>query len=122
MEATNIIDKIKITKKLLGKSNITEGNKYLIKISYNGKNCYMIYNDNYKNDSTKKDILFAFVSDARVFADYGDNLDYFASCFGYNDYNEARQVYFGCKRQLKKYNRLFDFMEQEELEDLLQDY
>lgn len=119
--AKKILENTKTTKTLLGKSTMTSGNKYQVKINYNGKNCYMVYNDNFYNNSTKEDFLYCLMSDALAYTNCYNFADFMAE-FGYSREAEAKKAYNGCKRQYIKYNKLFNNAEQKELENYFSNY
>lgn len=118
----DILDKIKTTKSRLGKSKMTSGDKFKVKISYNGKSCYMTFHDNFKNKSDKKDFICSLLLDSNAYEyDTRDLYDFMAN-FGYTDEKQARKIYNACKRQAQKVNYLFTKQEQEKLQELLMDY
>lgn len=116
-----ILEKIKTTKTLLGKSQITSGNKYKVKISYNGKSVYMIFHDNFKNGSDKKDFVYSLMQDANAYRDCYNFAD-FMNNFNYTEEKEVQKIYNACRRQSQKFDKLFTEEEQEELQELLADY
>lgn len=116
-----IIDNIKVYKKLLGKSKMTAGNKYQIKMTYKGKNIYFIYNDNIENNSKKIDILYCILMDATAYTNCYNFADFMAE-FGYDKEAEAKKVYNGCKRNYNKLTTLFTDAEVEDLEAWFTNY
>lgn len=117
----DILEKIKTTKSRLGKSDCTSGNKFKVKISYNGKNCYMVYHDNFKNKSNKKDFIYSLLLDSDAYNNTTDLYDFMAE-FGYDDKKQASKIYNACKMQSLKFNKLFTQKEQAEIRELLADY
>ena len=117
----NILDLIKVSKKYLGKSNLTSGNKYEITLAYMNKQISFDYHDNYKNESNIKDFLYSLMLDTSSYENCGTIYE-FAREFGYKDFKQATKIYNACKKQYEKLNKLFNKQEQEELQELLQDY
>lgn len=118
----DILKKIKTTKTRLGKSEMTSGDKFKVKITYNGKSCYMTFHDNFKNKSDKKDFICCLLLDANAYEeDTRDSYDFMVN-FGYTDEKEAKAIYNACKRQAQKVNYLFTEQEKEKLQELLMDY
>lgn len=117
----NILTEIKTTKKLLGKSQMTTGNKYQIKITYKNNSCYMIYNDNFYNSSKKEDFIYCLMLDALAYIDSNENYNNFCEMFGY-DAGQGMAVFNGCKRQYIKYNKLFNEAEQKQLNIIFASY
>lgn len=118
----NILDLIKVSKKDLGKSEMTSGNKYKITMAYMGKQVVFDFHDNYQNTSDKKDFLWALMSDSQAYSSCRDIKD-FCDLYGYGNEN-ARDVidtFNACKEQFEKYNKLFNEQEQQEIENLLAD-
>ena len=112
----NILEKIKTTKTRLGKSEMTFGDKFKIKITYNGKSCDMTFHDNFENKSDKNDFIYSMLLDADV------NLADFMANYGYENEKKAKAIYNACRIQARKVNKLFTEEEQEELQGLLADY
>lgn len=116
-----MLEKIKCTKTVLGKSAMTSGNAYRITLSYNGKRCSFTFNDNFKNESNKNDFINALECDAYAYASTRD-LKSFMIEYGYNDYIEAKRAFDECKKQYDRFNKLFTKEEQnkiiEELDEL----
>lgn len=101
---------IKCKRKYIGKSTLTSGNSYKIVLSYKGKWCAFIFNDNFKNESSKKDFLYCLVLDAQAY-DNARGLDDFMHTFGYTDEKEARGAYRACKVQSVRLHSLFNEQE-----------
>ena len=118
-----LLNQIKCTKTYTGKSNMTSGNSYRITLTYKGRKCSFIFNDNYLNESGKKDLVQCLLMDAEAYNNARDFED-FALEFGYNaDSIQAYKIYKACKKQAEKVSRLFTskeieqlFMEVEELD------
>lgn len=110
-----ILDKINVTKKLIGKSEMTSGNAYRVTISYNGKRVWFIFNDNYMNDADKKELVECLWLDATAY-EYNQDLGDFINEFGYNDDIKAGiSAYNGCKKQYERFNKLFTKLEQNQI-------
>ena len=101
-----ILEKIRTTKTYQGKSEMTSGNAYKVRIYYNGKYCQMVFHDNYQNKSDKNDFLYSLLMDADAYNNTMD-LDDFASAYGYEKNSECIRAYKACKAQAKKVERLF---------------
>lgn len=106
-----MLEKIKCTKTVLGKSAMTSGDAYRITLSHNGEKCSFIFNDNFLNKASKNDFINALECDAYAYASTQD-LTAFVLEFGYKNYNEAKKAYDACKKQYDKFNRLFTKEEQ----------
>lgn len=115
-----LIEQIKSTKSNQGKSQMTSGNKYQVRLSYNGKSISMVFNDNYLNKSTTKDFLWALMIDAQS---YENNPFYMDFCkeFGYDDVYEckAKKAFKGCQNASIKIHKLFT---EEEIEQLYNEF
>lgn len=117
-----ILDEIKTSKRYLGKSEMTSGNKYEVRITYKNKTIYEVFNDNYENKSDKKEFIYALLSDADAYNN-ARNLADFILEYGYEeDEKEAKRVYNACKRQAEKIEKLFTKDEQEELKEIFENY
>ena len=117
----DILEKIKTNKIRLGKSEMTSGDKFKVKITYNGKSCYMVYHDNFKNKSDKKDFIYSLMLDADAYNNT-TNLYDFMTEYGYENEKQANKIYNACKRQSLKFDKLFTNDEQAEIQKLLADY
>ena len=108
-----LLDRVICLKKDLGKSEMTSGNAYEISVFY--KRCKVqrqikfVFNDNFKNASTKRDWLYALVLDAQSYEQAHDEND-FAFMFGYGPCatKESRRIYKACKKQYKLLHWLFN--------------
>lgn len=115
-----IIDKVKVTKSYIGKSEMTSGNAYRVTMAYNGKRVWFVFNDNYLNESDKKDFIECLISDAFSY-EYCKSLNEFITEFGYEEQVEQGiKAYNGCKKQNDRLKKLFSSREvtylQKELE------
>ena len=108
-----VLEKIKVKKTLIGKSQMTSGNAYRVTLTYNGKKCSMVFNDNYRNGSDIKDFIYSLLLDAAGY----DNVESFMREFGYKEYSQGKKIYNACKRQYEKLTRLFNEEEINELEE-----
>lgn len=109
-----MLEKIKCTKTVLGKSATTSGNAYRITLSHNGKKCSFVFNDNFRNASNKNDFINALECDAYAYESTKD-LTAFALEYGYNDYMEAKKAFEECKKQYNRFNKLFTKEEQKQI-------
>lgn len=106
-----IIDKVKVTKSYIGKSEMTSGNAYRITMAYNGKRVWFIFNDNYLNNSNKKDWLECLLLDSYSY-ECNKNLTSFILEFGYEECVEKGiKAYNGCKKQSDRLHKLFNKLE-----------
>lgn len=122
MEKTNeLLENIKTTKIYLNKSKETSGDKFQIKMTYKNKTIYFVFNDNYLNESGKKDFLNALYLDALSYEEAQDLCEFMRS-FGYEEEKEANKIYNACKKQHKKFNKLFDLQEQQQIAKILENY
>lgn len=117
----DILEKIKTTKTYLNKSKKTSGNKFKIKMTYKNKTIYFIFNDNYLNDSDKKDFLNALYMDSLSYEE-SQNIYEFMRNFGYEEEKEANKIYNACKKQYEKFNKLFNLQEQQKISKILENY
>lgn len=116
-----MLEKIKCKKTLIGKSSITSGNAYRVTLSYNGKKCSFIFNDNYLNESNINDFVYSLLSDSG-FYESCINFDDFCCLLGYdNDSIIALNIYKSCKKQAEKVKRLFTIEEVERLNNELEE-
>lgn len=108
-----------LKKKDEGKSSLTSGEKWRFYIRYEDstrkKDFSIIFNDNYYNNASVRDVVLCSFMDA--FA-YLDNSDYvsFSREFGYEDIKEAKRIYEACEKQYKRFENIFTI---EEMRDLL---
>lgn len=111
-----MLEKIKCTKIVLGKSTITSGDAYRITLSHNGKRCSFIFNDNFRNESNKIDFINALECDSNAY-ESTKNLNSFMVEFSYSykNYTEAKKAFDECKKQYERFNKLFTPSEQEQL-------
>lgn len=115
-----ILEKIRTTKSYKGKSEMTSGNAYTVRVYYNGKYCQMTFHDNIYNKSDKNDFLYSLLMDADAYNNSRDMAD-FADEYGYDDIRKCLKAYNGCKSQAEKVKRLFTDEEVEHLWDELQE-
>ena len=102
-----MLEKIKCKKTLIGKSQMCSGNAYRITLTYNGKKCGFVFNDNYFNKSNKVDFIYCLLSDGDCYKNSRDFND-FCYMFGYdNNSIESLNIYKACKKQYEKVKRLF---------------
>ena len=116
----SIIEKIRTTKSYKGKSEMTSGNAYTVRVYYNGKYCQMVFHDNIYNKSDKNDFIYCLLMDADAYNNSRD-LDDFADEFGYENIHECTAAYKACKAQAEKVKRLFTEQEVEELRNELEE-
>lgn len=116
-----LLESVKTTKTNRGKSKMTAGNKYEIKMTHNDKTIDFVYNDNIHNKGDKNDFLYALLSDAMAYK-YAINLGDFMAEFGYEDEEQAKDIFNACKIQYKKLKYLFTEKQIEELEKIFEDY
>lgn len=106
-----LINQIKLTKKNIGKSTRTSGDAFRITLTYKGKRCSYIFNDNYYNKSTKEEIIESLIIDSEAYNTSRDYMD-FCDSFGYDlDEKKSYEIYEACQKQAKKVNRLFTLEE-----------
>lgn len=115
-----LLESVKTTKTNKGKSKLTAGDKYEIKMTHNGKTIYFVYNDNIYNKGDKNDFLFALLTDAEAYE--SNTPSTFAWSFGYEDTNEALRVYDACEINAKKLHTIFTDAEIKELETIFENY
>lgn len=115
-----LLESVKTTKTNKGKSKLTAGDKYQIKMTHNDKTIYFIYNDNIQNKGDKNDFLFALLIDAEAYE--SNTPSTFAWSYGYEDTKEALKIYDACEKNAKKLHAIFTDAEIEELEKIFEDY
>lgn len=115
-----LLDSVKASKTNKGKSKMTAGDKYEIKMTHNSKTIYFVYNDNIHNKGSKNDFLYALLVDADAYE--GNTPSTFAWAYGYEDTNEALKVYDACEKNAKKLHSIFTDAEIEELSTIFEDY
>lgn len=110
-----MLEKIKCKKTYLKKSDLTSGNAYRITLSYNGKKCGFVFNDNYLNESNKDDFVYCLLSDSGCYEN-SRNFNDFCYMFGYdNNSIKSLNIYKACKKQYEKVKRLFTDKEVQQL-------
>ena len=116
-----IIDKVKVTKSYIGKSEMTSGNAYRVTMAYNGKRVWFVFNDNYLNNSNKEELIKCLLGDSYAY-EYNNNLYDFLLEFGYSDeeYDDGKAAFYGCKKQSERLHKLFTKKEVEFLEKELE--
>ena len=113
MTLENLLKQIKCKKSYLHKSHMTTGNAYRVTLTYKGKSCRFIFNDNYLNASKKKDFLYCLVLDANCYEESRDVCDFVYS-FGYaDDYATGKKAFESCKKQSERARKLFNAEELE---------
>lgn len=115
-----LLDSVKTTKANRGKSKLTAGDSYEIKMTHNNKTIYFVYNDNIHNKGGKNDFLLALLLDAEAYE--SNTPSTFAWSFGYEDTKEALKIYDACEKNAKKLHAIFTDTEIEELEKIFEDY
>lgn len=106
LNVEQLLSQVRCTKVCKGKSKVTSGDKYRIYLSHRDNHCSFIFNDNYNNSSSKRDIVFCLWLDADCYESVDDVYD-FAREFCYNDINEAKKAYKECEKQSERLHRLF---------------
>lgn len=114
-----LLDSIKCTKTYLRKSEMCSGNAYRITLTHRDEKCRFIFHDNFKNASTKRDFLYALMSDAYAFDRTRDVYE-FARAYGYTheEMSVARKIYHKCEEQSIRLHRLFNAREIEILSEI----
>ena len=115
------LNKIKCSRSYVGKSPMCSGNKYRVRMSYNGETISFYFHDNFKNESGKKDYLYSLLVDMCAYGSTDDVYEFMRE-FGYSDYEEAQRIRNACKRNGDKVHKLFNEREIDELTELLSDY
>ena len=121
-----LLDSVKASKTNKGKSKLTAGDKYEIKMTHNGKTIYFVYNDNIYNKGDKNDFLYALLVDADAY-ESTKNTFHFCQAFGY-DYNnkeertKADRILSACCINADKLQKLFTSAELEILHEIFKDY
>lgn len=121
-----LLNQIKCTKTNTGKSAMTSGNAYRITLTYKGRKCSFIFNDDYLNESDKKDFLEALLLDANHYQQsetlenfmslyYDANINY---CY-YREIQQYQKIFEACKKQHERLYRLFTIEEVKELYDII---
>lgn len=97
------------------KITIVRGDK---KVNFNFFNSQIAYSkrQEYLTDRDMKDAFECIVDDAIVSYNYSNFID-FAENYGYDDYDEAKRVYYGCNRTFLKLNYVLD-LEPDDLFDI----
>ena len=101
-----LLNQIRTMKIYKGKSSMTSGDKWLVTLTYKGKWCKFIFNDNFENKSGKEMFLYCLVHDALAYDNARDWYDFMHE-FGYADEKEAKHAYYGCEMQSHRLHRLF---------------
>lgn len=112
MNLQNLLKQIKCKRKYLRKSDMTRGNAYRITLTYKGKSCWFVFNDNIYNKSCKKDFLYCLYLDASCFEACIDMYD-FARSYGYamdtcKERINVTKIYEACRKQSERVHRLFN--------------
>lgn len=115
------LDDVKVTKKEIGKSEMTSGNAYRVTISYKGKRASFTFNDNYLNQSGKEDLLVCLYNDALAWACHQCFED-FVWEYGYeiHQLKEAKKAYNECRKQDQRLTRIFSEEEIDAMPELLE--
>lgn len=102
-----LYDGIQIKATLVGKSQMTSGNEYKIRLEHNGKFVVLPYHTNINDIVDKQDIVECLLIESEAYENTMDVTD-FADTFGYADYIKAKKAYQGCKKQSERLRKLFD--------------
>ena len=116
-----LLESVKTHKEIKGKSKLTAGLEYIAEITHGKKFIFMAFHDNIHNKADKSDFLFALLSDANAYK-YARNLGDFMAEFGYEDEEQAKEIFDACKIQYKKLKYLFTEKQIEQLEAIFEDY
>ena len=124
-----LLDSVKASKTNRGKSKMTAGDKYEIKMSHNDKTIYFVFNDNINNNSDKKDWIYALLVAADAYESTRTSTHLYDFCreFGY-DYNnkeertEADRVLTACAKNADKLQKIFTSAELKMLHNIFEDY
>ena len=127
----SILNSLQWSRKYLGKSNMTSGNRYKITIErFISDNCSKVitfdFHDNIENKSTIKDWLRCLLLDSEAYlenlwATKTASVYSFMRSFGYNDYKQARKTFEACHEQCRKLKYFFSSREIEVLDRYLND-
>ena len=108
MTLKELLSQIKCKKTCIGKSKWSSGYAYRITLTYKGKSCRFIFNDNFHDKSSKCDFLYCLILDAQSFENSKDYFDWCHDwCYDYFS-NKSRKVYEACKKQSERVHRLFN--------------
>ena len=113
----NLLAQITCKKTYLRKSTMTSGNAYLVTLTYKGKWCKFVFNDNIENKSGKSMFIYCLVNDAQAFESCRDWVE-FKREYGYTRDTEAKHVYKACEMQSNRLHRLFTETEIEVLSEI----
>lgn len=104
----SFIRKIKCKRTCLGWSHMTTGHAYRVTLTYKGKKCSFVFNDNYKDASKKEDFLYCLVLDAQLYEN-STSFEEFKEEYGcgYRIDEFARRAYNSCRKQSERLHRLF---------------
>ena len=102
-----LYDGIQIKATLVGKSQMTSGNEYKIRLEHNGTFAILPYHTNINDIVDKQDIVECLLLDSEAYENTNDVTD-FADTFGYTDYIKAKKAYQECKKQSERLHKLFD--------------
>lgn len=96
--------------------------RFNITLSYNQQSITFDYQCNTTmTEPTKKDCLYCLLMDSSSY-EYCENIDDFASEFGYEKVSECIEAFNGCKKNYQKLHKLFNNDEIEVLRCLFNDY
>ena len=121
-----LLESVKTTKTNKGKSKMTAGDKYEIKMTHNGKTICFVYNDNIYNKGDKNDFLYALLVDADAYESTKNTFE-FCQAFGYDwnnkeERNKADEILTACCRNADKLQKLFTSAELDMLHNIFEDY
>lgn len=110
------MNNVKVYRSKIGKSKVTTGNAYRIKVinKVNDRVITFTYNDNYLNESSADNILYCLYLDYTAGISCED-LDDFMNEYGYKEEREANKIY---KAVLKNTEKVKYCFTEEQIEEL----
>ena len=106
MRKEKILSSLKWSASLVGKSHMTAGNEYNIRLSRNGFACVVKYHTNINDTLCLDDIMYCLILDSDCYEFSKDEYD-FARSYGYEDIHEAKRLYKACKTTYMRLRELF---------------
>lgn len=89
-----------------GKSHMTAGNEYEIRMRRNKFTCYFKYHTNINDTLSLDEIMYCLILDSDCYEFARDEYE-FAREYGYDDLAEARRIYKACNATYNKLRKLF---------------
>lgn len=106
MLKSKILATLKWSASYVGKSDMTAGNEYIIRLKRNNFSCATKYHTNINDTLCIDDIMYCLLSDSNAYEFSRDEHEFMRE-FGYKSLNEAIKAYNACRKTYMQLRELF---------------